>query len=135
MTPSSQIKSLTGQVAALTKERDALIASTGEHVTVRAEQQEKIAALTVALKYYTGPNGNEGTLEAEQALKDAFPILAQHDMEVVRDIAEIYGIDGHQWSKRPCETCETITKRFGVDWGCVAYTKAALQSQGKEGGR
>ena len=38
------IDDLRTQLAAMTKERDALVLSTGEHITVRAEYAAKLAA-------------------------------------------------------------------------------------------
>lgn len=34
--------------------------------------------------------------------------------------------DPHQWSKRPCATCSSITKAIGRDFGCVRYAKSSL---------
>ena len=31
--------------------------------------------------------------------------------------------DPHQWSKRPCPTCQTVSKLIHRDFGCVLVAK------------
>ncbi len=35
--------------------------------------------------------------------------------------------DGHQWSDRPCSTCETVSNLLGKPFGCCKY---ALDKKG-----
>ena len=52
--------------------------------------------------------------EMKQAIRVAVDII----MDVV---VETIGIDGHQWSDRPCSTCRAITGLIGRPYGCYWY--------------
>lgn len=46
--------------------------------------------------------------------------------DAVATISNGIDADPHQWSKWPCSTCSEITKKVGVDFGCVSYAKSTL---------
>lgn len=52
--------------------------------------------------------------EAKQIVKAASNVL----MEAVLDIIQS---DPHQWSKRPCISCGTISSIIGQPFGCDKY--------------
>ena len=58
-------------------------------------------------------------------------------MGEVISVLESLHHDGHQWSRRPCATCQGITDRLGVRFGCIryAYDKARASSSGETGER
>lgn len=51
---------------------------------------------------------------------DPIRIVAQ---EMVRISADLIYADSHNWSKRPCSTCQTISTLLGLDFGCVRKAK------------
>lgn len=40
---------------------------------------------------------------------------------LVKPILELIYSDPHQWSKRPCQTCQSITTIIGKPFGCNRY--------------
>ena len=51
-------------------------------------------------------------------------------VDIIMDaVVETIGIDGHQWSDRPCPTCRAITGFIGRPFGCYWY-----QAKKKGGG-
>ena len=41
----------------------------------------------------------------------------------VGTILQLLQNDPHQWSMRPCATCQAMTSIVGKDFGCVLYAK------------
>lgn len=37
--------------------------------------------------------------------------------------------DPHQWSVRPCSTCQAVTSIVGEDFGCVVYAKGKVKTK------
>ncbi len=52
--------------------------------------------------------------ELEQAIRVQVGLI----MDVV---TETIGVDGHQWSDRPCQTCLAVTSLIGRPFGCYWY--------------
>lgn len=52
--------------------------------------------------------------EVKQAIKASVSIIMDAVVETI-------GIDGHQWSNRPCQTCLAITGLIGRPFGCYWY--------------
>ena len=44
-------------------------------------------------------------------------------MVVMQPILELIYRDPHQWSRRPCSTCQSITSMIGQPFGCYRYQK------------
>lgn len=42
---------------------------------------------------------------------------------IVDAMLDLLQEDGHQWSKRPCSTCQAITSLRGKSFGCVKYAE------------
>ena len=40
---------------------------------------------------------------------------------VMDSVIAVIGIDGHQWSDRPCQTCLAVTGLIGRPYGCYWY--------------
>lgn len=40
---------------------------------------------------------------------------------IIDAVAEVIYGDPHQWSKRPCDTCRTISSVIGKPFGCDRY--------------
>lgn len=57
-----------------------------------------------------------GENEMENAVQAAARLLVRAGME------QLYH-DSHQWSRRPCGTCRSITRLLGEDFGCIRYAK------------
>ena len=39
--------------------------------------------------------------------------------EVLDAILRLLQDDGHQWSRRPCQTCRAISSLAGYSFGCI----------------
>lgn len=64
----------------------------------------------------------ESELESEiAATQVAIQAATRMSIGVVLDLLQR---DPHQWSTRPCSTCQTVTTLAGRDFGCVAHAKA-----------
>ena len=37
---------------------------------------------------------------------------------IMNAVVEAIGVDGHQWSDRPCQTCQVVTSIIGQPFGC-----------------
>lgn len=37
--------------------------------------------------------------------------------------------DGHQWSERPCSTCQAVSSIAGKPFGCVEYARRRAQQR------
>jgi hypothetical protein len=46
---------------------------------------------------------------------------------VTKPILELIEKDPHQWSSRPCSTCQTISGLVGRPFGCYAYAKGLIR--------
>jgi hypothetical protein len=46
---------------------------------------------------------------------------------IIDTIANAIYADPHQWSKRPCETCKTITGILGKPFGCYRYQEESQE--------
>ena len=45
--------------------------------------------------------------------------IVRVEVDIIMDaVVETIGIDGHQWSGRPCQTCLAITGMIGRPFGC-----------------
>jgi len=42
---------------------------------------------------------------------------------IIDAIVNVIYTDPHQWSKRPCETCRTISAIIGKPFGCYRHQK------------
>ena len=43
-------------------------------------------------------------------------------VSVIMDaVIEVIGVDGHQWSDRPCQTCQAVSSLIGKPYGCYWY--------------
>ncbi|KKL19139.1 hypothetical protein LCGC14_2468450 [marine sediment metagenome] len=40
---------------------------------------------------------------------------------IARAALNLFAVDQHRWSDRPCPTCRQITAMIGEPWGCYAY--------------
>lgn len=67
-------------------------------------------------------NVEEGAME--NAVQAAARLLVKAGME------QLYH-DPHQWSRRPCGTCKSITRPLGEDFGCVRYAKERAAGEGR----
>lgn len=52
----------------------------------------------------------------EDAIKTSGRIIANAALNLIEK-------DPHQWSSRPCSTCETISNLLDRDFGCVKVRK------------
>ena len=52
----------------------------------------------------------------EQLIKTCARVIAGAALRLIQK-------DPHQWSTRPCSTCETITNLLDMPFGCVLYRK------------
>ena len=43
--------------------------------------------------------------------------------EVVKISFDLLYVDPHNWSKRPCQTCQAISQLTGIDFGCIRKAK------------
>ncbi len=50
----------------------------------------------------------------EQAIKASVSVIMDAVVEVI-------GVDGHQWSDRPCSTCQAVSAMIGKPYGCYWY--------------
>ncbi len=48
--------------------------------------------------------------------------MVRVQVDIVMDaVVETIGIDGHQWSDRPCSTCRAVSGLIGRPFGCYWY--------------
>lgn len=47
-------------------------------------------------------------------IRAAAHIMLEAILELIQD-------DPHQWSTRPCSTCQAVTSIVGVPFGCMKY--------------
>ncbi len=48
--------------------------------------------------------------------------MVRVQVDLVMDaVVETIGIDGHQWSDRPCQTCRAVSGLIGRPFGCYWY--------------
>ncbi len=52
--------------------------------------------------------------QVEQAIRSALSIIMDAVIETI-------GVDGHQWSDRPCQTCQAVSSLIGKPYGCYWY--------------
>lgn len=46
---------------------------------------------------------------------------SQERVKVLEGAYEPLYADGHQWSRRPCATCQKITNTIGAKFGCIRF--------------
>ena len=49
---------------------------------------------------------------------------------IMKSVIEIIGIDGHQWSDRPCQTCRAVSGLIGEPFGCYWYQEKKRRKEG-----
>lgn len=55
-------------------------------------------------------------------------LYVKEEKEVVDVVLELIEKDPHQFSSRPCQTCQTVSNMIGKPWGCIAKEKTVRQS-------
>lgn len=68
----------------------------------------------------TNRNGDEQLSEAES---DSTGLLSDVAKFIQYTAFDLLQEDPHQWSTRPCTTCQTISILIKRPFGCVLYTK------------
>ena len=48
---------------------------------------------------------------------------------IMNAVVEAIGVDGHQWSDRPCQTCQVVTSIIGQPFGYYWYQALAAKPQ------
>lgn len=52
--------------------------------------------------------------EIEKCIMAAVKVIA-------RSVLDLFAVDQHRWSDRPCVTCQQISAVIGEPWGCYKY--------------
>ena len=48
--------------------------------------------------------------------------MVRVQVDIIMDtVVKTIGMDGHQWSKRPCQTCRAVSSLIGRPFGCYWY--------------
>ena len=57
----------------------------------------------------------------QQAVKAAVGVI-------MGSVVETIGVDGHQWSDRPCQTCKAVSGLIGRPFGCYWYQAKKIKA-------
>ena len=54
--------------------------------------------------------------------------MVRVQVDIIMDaVVETIGIDGHQWSDRPCQTCKAVSGLINRPFGCYWYQAKRLE--------
>lgn len=62
---------------------------------------------------------------SENVVQQAAQVLMDAVLRLLQD-------DGHQWSERPCSTCQAISSIVGKPFGCVEYRRKLEMVRNKQ---
>ena len=66
-----------------------------------------------------------------RTLRLMIDIVREHARERSTAVSLLLSQDNHQWSTRPCKTCQAATALIGADFGCVLKAKEAKSDNGR----
>ncbi len=68
-------------------------------------------------------------MEDNDIIRAAVKVITEPMLRLLQD-------DPHQWSDRPCATCQSISSMIGTNFGCYLYTerRRIQKNNRKEGG-
>ena len=61
--------------------------------------------------------------EYDKLVQDRAISLRAAARAFLEPVTELIYQDPHQWSRRPCSTCQSITSIIGQPFGCYRYEK------------